>query len=105
MKQLDEDIKTGYILSVAAGNYYDMEDVDFFSVNYRFVTSTMIYILHSMNKEIHIWTLNDADNILKFAGMGADNIITDDPILAREVIYSKDTPDVFVTVLNYVFGN
>lgn len=105
MKQLDEDIETGYILTVAMGNYYDMDSVDFFSVDYRFVTTTMIYILHSMDKEIHIWTLNDENDILKYANMGADNIITDNPILAREVIYSKDAPDIFVSVLRYVFGN
>lgn len=105
MKQLDEDIETGFILSMAVGNYYDMEYVDFFSVNYRFVTSTMIDVLHSRGKEIHIWTLNNEDDILKYSNMGADNIITDNPILAREVIYSKDAPDIFVTVLDYVFGN
>lgn len=105
MKQLDENVETGYILSMAVGNYYDMEYIDFFSVNYRFVTSTMIYIMHSMGKEIHIWTLNNESDIRKYANMGADNIITDDPIFAREVVYSIDTPDIFVYVLNYVFGN
>lgn len=105
MKELDENIETGYILSMAVGNFYDMEDVDFFSVNYRFVTTTMIYVMHSMGKDIHIWTLNDESDILRYVNMGADNIITDDPILAREVIYSKDAPDIFVYVLNYVFGN
>lgn len=105
MKLLDRNIETGYILSMAVGNYYDMEYVDFFSVNYRFVTSTMIYILHQRGKEIHVWTLNDEDDIVKYSNMGVDNIITDNPLLARHAIYSKDAPDVLKFVMDYVFGN
>lgn len=105
LKMIDEDITTGYILSMAVGNYYNMKYVDFFSVNYKFVTSTMIYVLHDRGKEIHIWTLNDKGNIEKFAGMGADNIITDDPLMAREVVNTMESPDIFKAVLDYVFSN
>lgn len=105
LKEIDENLTTGYILSIAMGNYYDMEAVDFFSVNYKFVTSTMIYILHSRGKQIHVWTLDDRADIEKFAGMGADNIITDNPILAREAVYSNAAPDIIMGMLDYVFGN
>ncbi|MCM1466796.1 MAG: glycerophosphoryl diester phosphodiesterase membrane domain-containing protein [Alistipes sp.] len=105
MKMLDGDIETGYILSVAMGNYYDMEYVDFFSVNYRFVTSTMIYLLHQRGKEIHVWTLDSEEDIIKYANMGADSIITDDPLFARKVVYSKDTPDILRSVMDYIFSN
>ncbi len=105
MKLLDEDIETGYILSIAMGNYYDMEYVDFFSVNYRFVTNTMIYVLHHRGKEIHVWTLNNEEDIIKYTNMGVDNIITDEPLFARKIIYSKDTPDILKSVMDYVFGN
>lgn len=105
MKELDKNIETGYILSMAVGNYYEMEYVDFFSVNYKFVTSTMIYVLHQRGKEIHVWTLNNEEDIVKYSDMGVDNIITDNPLLARHAIYSKDAPDVLKLVMDYVFGN
>ncbi len=105
MKQLDKNIETGYIISMAVGNYYDMEYVDFFSVNYKFVTSTMIYILHQRGKEIYVWTLNDEDAIMKYSNMGVDNIITDSPLEARHAIYSKDAPDILKMVMDYVFDN
>lgn len=105
MKMLDGNIETGYILSMAMGNYYDMEYVDFFSVNHRFVTSTMIYVLHQRGKEIHVWTLDSEADIIKYANMGADSIITDDPLFARKVVYSKDTPDILRSVMDYIFSN
>lgn len=105
IKQLDGRIETGYILSVAMGNYYNMEYVDFFSVNYKFVTSTMIYIVHNRGKEIHVWTLNNEAEIIKYANMGVDNIITDEPLLARKAVYSKDAPSVLKYVMDYVFSN
>ena len=37
--------------------------------------------------------------------MGVDNIITDDPLFVRQVVYEKDSPDIFRIVLDYVFGN
>lgn len=105
MKLLDNNIETGYILSVAMGNYYDMEYVDFFSVNYKFVTTTMIYVLHQRGKEIHVWTLNNEADIVKYANMGVDSIITDDPLFARKVVYYKDTPDILKAVMDYIFSN
>lgn len=103
LKTIDEDIRTGYILTVGLGKYLDKLNVDFYSVKAQFVTMSMIYTLHSRNKEIHVWTLNEEDDILKFAGMGVDYIITDNPVLAREVIYSKDTPDMIKNFINFVF--
>lgn len=105
MKLLDEGIETGYILSIAMGNYYDMEYVDFFSVNYRFVTNTMIYVLHNRGKEIHVWTLNNEADIIKYTNMGVDNIITDEPLFARKTIYSKHAPDILKAVMDYIFRN
>ena len=105
IKIIDDDIKTGYILSMAVGKNYNMKYVDFFSVNYRFATTDLIYRLHAQGKEIHIWTVNEKNLIKKFMDMGVDNIITDDPLFVRQVVYEKDSPDIFRIVLDYVFGN
>lgn len=35
-KSCNENIRVGYILSAAYGDYYDMKNIDFFSVNAAF---------------------------------------------------------------------
>jgi len=52
-----------------------------------------------------VWTLNNEEDIIKYTNMGVDNIITDEPLFARKIIYSKDTPDILKSVMDYVFGN
>lgn len=103
LKALDEDIQTGYILSVVYGDFYDMEGIDFFSVNYSFVTKRMVDAIHQAGKEIHVWTVNKAGLINNYANMGVDNIITDNALLAREIIYSKNTSNKVIEMLKYVF--
>ncbi|MDO5403868.1 MAG: glycerophosphodiester phosphodiesterase family protein, partial [Eubacteriales bacterium] len=38
VKECNENIRVGYILSVAYGSFYEMKDVDFFSINASFLT-------------------------------------------------------------------
>ena len=44
------------------------------------------------------------ENIIKKAyDEGVDTIITDNPLLAREIIYSKNTSTTLIEMLKYVF--
>jgi hypothetical protein len=36
--------------------------------------------------EVHAWTVNDRDAALRLLNLGADNLITSDPALMREVV-------------------
>ncbi len=45
--------------------------------------------VHSVGKEIHAWTVNRENELKRMKAIGVDNIITDKPAYAREVIYES----------------
>lgn len=104
IKKCNEDIKTGYIISIAYGNFYNMAYVDAFSMNYAFVNKNTVDAVHARGKKVLVWTVNSAEKIENLTALGVDNIITDDPVMAREVIYSKYSYKELVNILNYVFN-
>lgn len=79
VKELEPDLKCGYIMSVGAGRYYDLPAADFFSMEAEFVTREIVNELHLRGKEIHVWTVNQTKNLEKMLQLGVDNIITDEP--------------------------
>ncbi len=86
VKQANPDLRTGLILAIGVGNFYDLENVDFFSVESTFVTQRVVNELHLRNKEIHVWTVDTTENAEKMADRGVDNIITGDPPLIHSVL-------------------
>ena len=104
VKQLEPQIQVGYILVVAYGDFYNMEDVDFFSVNAAFLTKRLVDAIHNSGKQIHAWTVNNQSSIKNLSNKGVDNIITDDPVLARETVYSRNTSETIVNMAKYVFN-
>lgn len=89
VKKLNPNLKTGYIMSVVYGNFYDKEYIDFFSMKSSFITQRVVKEAHSRGKEIHAWTVNTKNEMDRLKNMGVDNIITDKPVKAREILYSK----------------
>lgn len=105
VKALEEKIEVGYILSVAYGNFYNMDDVDFFSVNASFLSKITVDSIHNAGKQVHAWTVNNSASVKNLANKGVDNIITDVPITAKEVIYSRNTSETLINMIKYVFNN
>ena len=104
VKEVDEDIQTGYILSVAYGKFYEDDRVDFFSVNASFLTKRVVDAIHNTGKQVYAWTVNNDTSIKNLANKGIDNIITDVPVTAREVVYSRDTSETITNMIKYVFN-
>jgi len=104
IKKLNPDIKTGYILSAVYGEFYNLKDVDFFSMRYNFVSERIVTEAHKTGKEIHVWTVNNETIVDRLTRIGVDNIITDDPVMARSIIYSKDFPKSTASFLKLVFN-
>ena len=105
VKEIDKDIEVGYILSVAYGNFYNMDDIDFFSVNASFLSKITVDAIHNAGKQVHAWTVDNTVSIKNLANKGVDNIITDVPITAKEVIYSRNTSETLINMIKYVFNN
>lgn len=104
VKIYNQEIKVGYILSAAYGDFYDMKNVDFFSVNAAFLSKRTIDAIHNSGKRVYAWTVNNKESIKNLTNKGVDGIITDNPVLARETIYSRDTSETIVNMIRYVFN-
>ena len=93
IKELQPEIRTGYILSAAYGEYYNNEDIDFISIRSNFVTESMMEKCHEAGKTVHAWTVNSKDEMERLRVLGVDNVITDYPVRAREVLYREDVTE------------
>lgn len=99
IKELNPDIKTGYIISAAYGRYYEEDSIDIISLRSSFVTERLVTLAHEAGKEIHAWTVNSKSEMERVKALGVDNIITDYPVRARELIYGEEAAE---TLLGYL---
>jgi glycerophosphoryl diester phosphodiesterase len=105
IKERNQDIHTGLILSAVYGNFVDKEYVDFFSIRYNFASKEVITSAHRAGKEVHVWTVNTSREMERMKSLNVDVIITDQPTLAREVLYRDDTNDSFLELLRKMLNN
>lgn len=103
VKELAPQIRTGYIISAAYGNFYSSESVDFISIRSNFVDERLVENVHSQGKAVHVWTVNQKGEMERLRLLGVDNIITDNPILAREIIYREEATETLMEYLRMVF--
>lgn len=103
IKEYNENIRTGYILTMAYGDFYTIDDVDAFSINMAYIDKNVIDEIHSRGKQIFAWTVNDRETARKLTVMGVDSIITDYPVMAREVVYDRYSHTLIGNVLSSVF--
>lgn len=99
VKECNPKIKTGYIMAVAMGEFYNLPNVDFFSMESTFVNGRVVDRAHKLNKQIYVWTVNDSDSLKKCVELEVDNIITDNVAGAKSVIATHGN-DVFSILLN-----
>lgn len=92
IKDIDETMECGYILTTAAGQYYNLDAADFFSMNIAFLTERAVSSAHLRNKRILVWTVNSEEKLEEAVELKVDGIITDVPILAREIVYGSELP-------------
>lgn len=102
VKELDPDIRTGYIISAAYGDYYSSDDVDFISIRSSFVNGKLVEAAHEKGKAIHAWTVNNKSEMERMKMLGVDNIITDYPVLAREIVYREKATETLLEYLRLV---
>lgn len=103
VKELNKTIKTGYIMSFAYGSFYETDDFDFFSMKSEFVNEAVVKNAHLFGKEIHAWTVNSRSELERMKLLGVDNIITDYPILAREVLEGEGLTGTLFELFQMVF--
>lgn len=104
VKELDPKIKTALIANMAASTSYSMlEHIDAVSMNYIFVNQSVVNSAHQNGKLIFVWTVDRKADMEQMVALGVDNIITNRPDKAVEVIYSESLGDTFIKILEKIF--
>lgn len=78
VETIDPAVVTGHIVTASVGSVL-RTDADFLSLNAARATSSLVRAAHGRGKEIHVWTVNTPDAMLRMVERGVDNVITDDP--------------------------
>lgn len=104
VKTLDDSIMTGLILMGAYGEFEESKMVDFFSIRSTFVNKSMVESAHKNGKAVYAWTVNTKNEIRRMKVLKVDNIITDRPILARELLYQEDFNMSFVNLFRLLIS-
>jgi len=88
VRALRPDWKVGLLSARAVGDLTRL-DVDFLAVNLTLARSALIQAAHAAGKELYVWTINDALSMSQMMSLGVDGVITDEPLLGREVLTAR----------------
>lgn len=93
IKEINPQVKTGYIIPAAYGDYYMDSSADVISIRSGFVTKRLVTWAHEAGKSVYAWTVNDKRELERMRVLGVDNVITDVPVLAREILYREEATE------------
>jgi glycerophosphoryl diester phosphodiesterase len=99
-------LRTGHIITASVGNVLRTE-ADFLSLNSAQATPSLVRRAHRAGKEVHVWTVNEPEVMLRMIERGVDNIITDDPALLARVLRERaalTTPEILGLRLRVLFA-
>lgn len=106
VKELEPKIKTALIANIATSTAYSqLPDIDAVSMNYIFVNKSVVNTAHQNGKLIFVWTVDNESDIRKMVSLGVDNIITNRPDKAIEIVDSNKVGDVILYVLDFIFSS
>lgn len=103
VEQLQPEIITVYNMAVATGKFVDIPYIDGYSIEYSFVTESTVRTIKSHGKDIFVWTINTPSRVEEMMDLYVDNIITDDPTMAKAVIYDGKVNDIISNLLAFFF--
>jgi glycerophosphoryl diester phosphodiesterase len=108
VKSMDEQISTMLLIPVFVGSLngvITLDYVDSFGLRFDMIKSNPEYIemIHKSGKRAYVWTLNRSSDIKYAVNIDVDGIITDDPLLAIELVYEKVTPTLLQDLIRRLF--
>ncbi len=105
VKRRQPQITTIYVMSVAMGDFYDLEYADGFSIKYRFINNEVIRQAHKAGKEVYAWTVDDKNILESMMLLDVDSVITNDPDGIRRAMYETYYGDTLIERLNTYIEN
>ncbi len=88
MKALRPNWQCGLLLSVYVGKLKNIE-ADFLAVNSTFATRNFVRRAHKSEKQVFVWTVNDAATMSQALNRNVNGILTDRPELAKQVLKQR----------------
>ena len=88
VKALRPNWRCGLLLSLYVGKLKNIE-ADFLAVNSKFATRNFVRRAHKLEKEVFVWTVNDAATMSQVLNRKVDGILTDRPELAKQVLKER----------------
>jgi glycerophosphoryl diester phosphodiesterase len=88
VRGLRPDWKVGLLSARAVGDLTRL-DADFLAVNMALARPALVRAAHAAGKELFVWTVNDALSMSQMMSLGVDGIITDEPLLGRDVLAAR----------------
>ena len=86
IKELGSDIPTVYSMFFAWGHIEEMEFSDYFTIEERNVTRTLVDSIHLAGKKVFAWTVNSESSVQYLVDCGVDGILTDDPVMLHNAL-------------------
>ena len=105
IKNIDPNIKTVYVMSLAIGDFYALPYADAFSIKYRYVNTEVVREIHELDKEVYVWTVDDKDTLERMMLLDVDSIITNKPDEMRRAMYENYYGDSLLERLNSYIEN
>ncbi len=88
LRSLRPDWTVGLLAAVSIGDLTKL-DADFLAVNAKNATPGSVKRTHNSGKQMQVWTVNHPAQMSSMMSLGVDNIITDEPALARDVLRQR----------------
>jgi glycerophosphoryl diester phosphodiesterase len=88
VRALEPRLRTGHIVTAGIGDL-TRSQADFLSLNAARATPLLIRRARAAGKQVHVWTVNDPDVMLRMIERGVDNVITDDPASFARVVAER----------------
>jgi glycerophosphoryl diester phosphodiesterase len=88
VEAIEPNLPTGHIVTASLGDVARTE-ADFVSLNSARATPALLRRAHAAGKEVHVWTVNDPEVMVRMIERGVDNVITDDPALLRRIMRDR----------------
>lgn len=85
---ISPEVRTGLIMNYMPHPQTMLfkDSFDVLSCNYRLLNKDMVDALHSSEKEVHVWTVNEKDEFFQMKEYGVDNVITNFPGTFRKLL-------------------
>lgn len=86
VRQINSAIRIGYIFSTNPPESIFQADCELLSVHKKLATQALIQKAHAHQKQVHVWTVNEPDEMQRFIELGVDSIITNWPGRLRALL-------------------